>query len=299
MNNLNNLTVIIVTFKTNRVILANCIKSIKNSVKILIIENSEDHLFKEDFEKEYENVQVILSGSNLGYGAGNNLGLKNIKTRYALISNPDVEYNKDFFDKLDPYLNGKVEFSIMGASYNDQKNYLPYGFFDKKNIINSQFDELSLKAVDWIVGCTMIFDTKNINTKNYFDENFFLYFEEVDLCRRIKVKGGKIFCNSKLLITHLGHRGSAATDPEYSIETEMFRNWHLMWSQFYYTKKYKNYLYAFFFMLGKFGRSFFKMIIFTLIYNKKKQTMYYARFMGILNSMLGKKSWYRVRSLFK
>lgn len=299
MNNLNNLTVIIVTFKTNRVILANCIKSIKNSVKILIIENSEDHLFKEDFEKEYENVQVILSGSNLGYGAGNNLGLKNIKTRYALISNPDVEYNKDFFDKLDPYLNGKVEFSIMGASYNDQKNYLPYGSFDKKNIINSQFDELSLKAVDWIVGCTMIFDTKNINTKNYFDENFFLYFEEVDLCRRIKVKGGKIFCNSKLLITHLGHRGSAATDPEYSIETEMFRNWHLMWSQFYYTKKYKNYLYAFFFMLGKFGRSFFKMIIFTLIYNKKKQTMYYARFMGILNSMLGKKSWYRVRSLFK
>jgi N-acetylglucosaminyl-diphospho-decaprenol L-rhamnosyltransferase len=299
MNNLNNLTVIIVTFKTNRVILANCIKSIKNSVKILIIENSEDHLFKEDFEKEYENVQVILSGSNLGYGAGNNLGLKNIKTRYALISNPDVEYNKDFFDKLDPYLNGKVEFSIMGASYNDQKNYLPYGSFDKKNIINSQFDELSLKAVDWIVGCTMIFDTKNINTKNYFDENFFLYFEEVDLCRRIKVKGGKIFCNSKLLITHLGHKGSAATDPEYSIETEMFRNWHLMWSQFYYTKKYKNYLYAFFFMLGKFGRSFFKMIIFTLIYNKKKQTMYYARFMGILNSMLGKKSWYRVRSLFK
>ena len=105
MNNLNDLTVIIVTFKTNKVILANCIKTIKNNVKILIIENSEDLLFKDDIEKEYENVQVILSGSNLGYGAGNNLGLKNIKTRYALISNPDVEYNKDFFDKLDPYLN--------------------------------------------------------------------------------------------------------------------------------------------------------------------------------------------------
>ena len=299
MNNLNDLTVIIVTFKTNKVILANCIKTIKNNVKILIIENSEDLLFKDDIEKEYENVQVILSGSNLGYGAGNNLGLKNIKTRYALISNPDVEYNKDFFDKLDPYLNGKVEFSIMGASYNDHTNYLPYGTFDKKNTINNQFNEMSLKEVDWIVGCMMIFDTKNINSKNYFDENFFLYFEEVDLCRRIKIKGGKIFCNSKLLITHLGHRGSAATDPDYSIETEMFRNWHLMWSQFYYTKKYKNYFYAFFFMIGKFVRSFFKMIIFTLIYNKKKQTMYYARFMGILNSMLGKKARYRVRSLFK
>ena len=51
----------------------------------------------------------------------------------------------------------------------------------------------------------MLLDTKNINT-NYFDENFFLYFEEADFCKRIKVKGGKIFTSSKLLITHLGNK---------------------------------------------------------------------------------------------
>ena len=49
---------------------------------------------------------------------------------------------------------------------------------------------------------------------------------------------GKVFCSSKLLINHLGHKGSAATDPQYSIETEMFRNWHWMWSAFYYKKIY-------------------------------------------------------------
>ena len=144
----------------------------------------------------------------------------------------------------------------------------------------------------------MVLDTKNINTSSYFDENFFLYFEEADLCRRIKINGGKIFTSSKLLVDHFGHKGSAATDPKYSIETEMFRNWHWMWSTFYYKKKYSNYFLAFISSFGKLLRAFVKMIIFTLFFNKKKQTMYYARFSGLANSMIGKKSWYRVKSLF-
>ena len=69
---------------------------------------------------KYNNVNVILSGKNLGYGGGNNLGLKNTKTRFALISNPDVEYNENFFDEIDLYLSGKVKFSVIGPSYNDQ-----------------------------------------------------------------------------------------------------------------------------------------------------------------------------------
>ena len=297
MNNLKDLTVIVVTFKTNEEILFNCLNSIKKEVKIILVENSSNQNFKKNIEDKYSNVKEILAGKNLGYGGGNNLGLKNSKTRFALISNPDVEYNDNFFDEINIYLSGKAKFSIIGPSYNDQTHYLPYGSFDQ-SVNNNRFDELNLKEVDFVVGCTMLFDTQNINTEFYFDENFFLYFEEADLCRRIKIKGGKVFCSSELLITHLGHKGSAATDPEYSIETEMFRNWHWMWSTFYYKKRYTNYFYALFSLSGKFIRSFIKMIFFTVVYDKKKQTMYYARFSGLLNCMIGKKSWYRVKSLF-
>ena len=297
MNNLKDLTIIIVTFKTDEKILSNCLDSIKNEVKILIIENSKDQAFKKKIEQAYSNVTVILSGKNLGYGGCNNLGLKNVETRFAMISNPDVEYNDNFFDEINYYLSGKINFKIIGPSYNDQTHYLPYGSFDQ-SVNNNQFDENFLKEVDFVVGCTMLFDTIKDKSEFYFDENFFLYFEEADLCRRIKIKGGNVFCSSKLLINHLGHKGSAATDPNYTIESEMFRNWHWMWSTFYYKKKYSNYYKAFFSLLGKFLRSFVKMIFFTLIYNKKKQTMYYARFSGLLNSMTGKKSWYRVKSLF-
>ena len=185
---------------------------------------------------------------------------------------------------------------IIGPSYNDEK-ILSYGSFDLSKNLN-EFDKFHLKEVDWVVGCTMLLDTKKINENFYFDENFFLYFEEADLCRRIKLKGGRVYTSSKLLVDHYGHKGSAATDPKYSIETEMFRNWHWMWSSFYYKRKYSNYLIALGSMFGKLARSFIKMIFFTIVYNKKKQTMYYARFAGLINSMLGKKSWYRVKSLF-
>ena len=293
MSNLNELTVIIVTYKTNDEILFNCINSIKKEIKIINVENSNDISHKNKIEKKYENVEVILSGKNLGYGSANNLGLQNVKTRYVLISNPDVEYNKDFFDQLEFYLKGDIEFSVIGPSYNDETNFLPHGNLDG-TINKDKFNNFFLKEVGYVVGCSMLLDRNNINTN--FDENFFLYFEEADFCKRISLNGGKIFTCSKLFITHLGYKGSISTDPRYEIEAETIRSWHWMWSTFYYHKKHSGYLKAFSLMYGKLIRAFFKMVVFSLIYNRKKQAIYSARFFGLLNAMMGKKTWYRIKS---
>jgi len=295
------LTIIIVTYKTNHKILADCIDSIDKEVKILIVENSNELNFKRNLEKEYKNVTVILSGKNLGYGAGNNLGFKNISTRYGLISNPDIIYHKDFFKNITNYISGKINFSIIGVSYFEDEANLPYGSFDNKKDYKlklQDYDAYNLKEVDWVVGCSLLLDTKNLDKNDLFDENYFLYFEEIDLCRKVKSKYGNIFNSSILKVKHLGHQGSAATDPSYSIETEMFRNWHWMWSSFYYHKKHNNYFTAIIKMSGKFIKSILKFFIFTVFYDKKKQTMYFARFYGIFCSMIGLKSFYRVKSLF-
>ena len=274
MNFLNNLTVIIVTYKTNREILENCINSIDPSVKILIVENSSDKEFKKEIENKFKNISVLLANKNLGYGAGNNLGFKNIKTRYGLISNPDIVYKKDFFEKAKKYLTPELKFSIIGVSYYDDDQNLPYGAIDnKKNIFlkEKKYDSNYLKEVDWVVGCSLIVDTNFVDINDMFDEKIFLYFEEIDLCRRIQIAGGKIFTSSDLKVKHLGNRGSAATDPKYTIETEMFRNWHWMWSSFYYHKKYNNYLIALIKMSGKFIKSLFKFLFFSIYYNKKNK----------------------------
>ena len=207
MTHLNDLTIIIVTYKTNKEILFNCIDTIDSSIKILIIENSSDNDFKNELEKKYSNISVILADKNLGYGAGNNLGFKNMKTRYGLVSNPDVIYKDDFFIQLKNYLKPNFEFSIIGPSYYNDTPYWPYGAFDNRNdsyMRNKNYNENYLKEVDWVVGCSILFDTNNIDKNDMFDENIFLYFEEVDLCKRIKSKKGKIYNSSILKIEHLG-----------------------------------------------------------------------------------------------
>ena len=75
MKNLKDLTVLIVTYKTDKRVLLNCINSIDKNVKILIVENSKNfkHL---EVTKRFKNVKFVCSGENLGYANGNNFGLK-------------------------------------------------------------------------------------------------------------------------------------------------------------------------------------------------------------------------------
>ena len=78
----------------------------------------------------------------------------------------------------------------------------------------------------------------------------------------------------------------------------MLRNWHWMWSTFYYHRKHYSYLYAVYKTYGKLFRSIFNTLLFIILFNKKRRNVYYARALGIINGMLGKKSWYRIESLF-
>ena len=99
-NFIDKITFVIVCYNSGNII-KKCIKSINSKVKILIVENSNDYLIKKELEKKFSNVTVVIAGKNLGYGAGNNLGISKIKTPYAFILNPDSFLKKncinDFF----------------------------------------------------------------------------------------------------------------------------------------------------------------------------------------------------------
>ena len=124
---------------------------------------------------------------------------------------------------------------------------------------------------------------KKFKNKEIFDRNYFLYFEEFDLCKSTNDKGGQVYSSSDLKVYHLGFKGSLGSKNSLKNEANKLRDWHWMWSSFYYHKKYSNYSLAIKVMLGKFIKSFFKMIFFTIIFNKKKKTMYYEIFSGLLN----------------
>ena len=115
MKKINNLTVVIVTFLTDKKILLNCIQSICKRTKIIIVENSKNFKNKKYFLKKFPNIEVVCTGLNLGYGKGNNYGLNRVKTDYALILNPDIICKSDFFNKVSKSSESLPEFSLSDS----------------------------------------------------------------------------------------------------------------------------------------------------------------------------------------
>ena len=76
----------------------------------------------------------------------------------------------------------------------------------------------------------------------YFDENFFLYLENDDLCMRVNRAGGSVFVIPSAKINHYG---SKTVDAKYKNEVEFSRNWHWLWSRFYFNKKHFGFFRAF------------------------------------------------------
>ena len=159
------LNVNILTFRTEKKILNNCINSIDKSIPINIIENSMNFEHEAYFKKRRKNLNVFCTGNNFGYGKGHNYGFLKTKSRYVLICNPDVIFRKDYFKLVKEYLKKKIKFHIIGSQYHRNKMNRPaYGLFTLKKINpNIKKDVNGLQRVNWVVGCTMLFDLNNFS----------------------------------------------------------------------------------------------------------------------------------------
>lgn len=290
------LAVNILTFKTDVKILKNCIDSIDKSIPINIIENSNNFKDKIFLKKIRKNIRFFCTGKNYGYGKGHNYGLSKINNRYVLICNPDVVFKKDYFKNIFKILSNNFEFSIIGSQYS--KSYMnrpAYGLFDT-NKINPAIkkNKFGLQKVNWVVGCTILFDLSTFLNKKIFDENFFLFYEETDLCKRLISKKRLIYSGSNLIIKHLGEKSSFAIRPKFKIDYIKLRNWHLMWSSFYFKRKHQGYFYSLINHFPSLIKDLLKIFFYLIFLKKEKYTKHFYRFLGLYNSMIGNKSKYRV-----
>ena len=272
------ITIVINTFKSEDKIFK-CLDTIDSIYKVIIIENSNNHELKVKLEKKYPNVECFLAKDNLGYAKGNNLGLSKVQSKYALILNPDAVLEVDTISNFLTTANKIKNFAIIGPA--KQKEYEidhEYDFFDQTY------------EVEKLKGFAMFLNLEQFKDIGFFDSNFFIYLEEIDLCKRLRSKNKKIFLDKSIVIHHLG---ASSHNQSINFEMELSRNWHWMWSTFYYNKKHYGFFNSLIKVIKKFFSSFFKMIFYFLIFNKVKRKIYFQRFSGLLNSILGKNSWYR------
>ena len=283
-----NLSIVIVTFKSE-VVIHECIKSIDKDIKITVIENSNNTLFKDELEATYNNVSCFLSSKNLGMGVGNNIGIKKTETDFVLILNPDVILEQTTINELIVASQIIPNFAIL-APISSDVNYPNYKLDnDKKNIIKNE-SPFKVKSVD---GFAMLFNKKKLDKildEDYFDENFFMYLENDDLCKRIVDAKEYIYIAPNSKIKHLGGK---AVNIKYKNEVEFARNWHWIWSKFYFNKKHYGYAIAFLEGFPKFFSNLIKYIFYSLIRNNIKQKIYLNRVSGFFNAAINKRSWYR------
>ena len=270
----NELTIVIVTFNSDEKII-NCLKSISNNIPVIVVENSNNKNFKNKIENIFTNVRCILVGENKGYATANNIGLNSVKTKYALVLNPDTILDKDAIKNFFTTKEEVKDFWLIGPANNQ--------------IINFDENDSKLKEVDNLKGFAIFLNLPKFN-QDYFDENFFLFFEEIDLCKRVKKNKGKIYLDKYIFIKH---DGASSVDRINKLDLKKTRNWHWMWSTFYYQKKYKGFLLSFIIIFPKLFSAFFKTLFYFMILNNKKREIYFCRLSGLFNSILGNKSWYR------
>ena len=282
----NNLTFVIVTFNSRKVIY-DCLNSLPKDFHKLIIENSSDEKLKKELEQNYVNTKVILS-TNIGMGAGNNIGIANSKTKFVYVLNPDVKLNKDTFKFLNDAISGLKDFAIISPisdnpkfpNYKEETNipYMQMTSVDKRPKITSlekdqqEQNSTGLIRVKEIDGFSMILNKDYFTDNIFFDEKFFMYLENVDLCLRAMENNGKIFIVKNSKINHLGAK---AVDDKYNDEIELSRNWHWMWSKFYFNKKNYGIFFAYLKSLPNLFSSMIKFTYYALSLNKHKKYIYY------------------------
>lgn len=241
-------SIIIINYNTPILTLGcvNSILTLKDGVKkeIIIIDNGSKDSSVQIFKSKLKNkVIVVEGGKNLGFSYANNMGAKIANGRYILFLNSDTVIKKSFFKTSFNILKNKnigcVSPRLKNHDNTNQKR--SFGYFPTPwNLITQKTKNepkvssgKEYEEFDWISGCCLMITRENFKKINGWDENFFLYYEDIDLCYRLK-KNKKI--SVVILRQSIVHFGGQSSNNKKNKKNIYYR------SQDYYLRKHYNLL---------------------------------------------------------
>lgn len=223
------ISVIIVNWNTKD-LLKQCLESLiadltfnKISNEIIVVDNNSSDGSVEMVKKMFPSVRLICNKQNLGYAKGNNKGIKNATGEYIMILNTDTIIKQGAIKKLVGFLDREERVDIVGPKILNQDgtpqsscgrfpNLAVCGvMLFKEHFGGSKFVRWSPSEsvfVDWVIGAAFIARKKIFEKIGGFDENIFMYMEEVEWFYRAKKAGFKVYFLKDAEIIHLG-RGSS------------------------------------------------------------------------------------------
>jgi hypothetical protein len=224
---LKHIDIVIVNWNAGQQVV-DCVESIfeyKNESvnKVVVVDNlSTDASISKLRALNQKDVVIIENGDNFGFAKGCNIGAENCESDYILFLNPDTVIKKDTFSNVEAFLGNSSKnknFGVLGAQLLNEYNQVSCTcsrfpevkhFFSKSLGINrvfkstyslnhhmKEFDHLSYKEVDQVMGAFFLVPNELFKVLKGFDERFFVYFEEVDFCYRAKNLDAKLFLNQR------------------------------------------------------------------------------------------------------
>lgn len=258
-------SIIIVSFNT-REILRECIESVIHEsgnlrIEILVVDNHSSDGSPEMVEKDFPEVKLLKSEVNLGFGAANNLALEQAKGRYFVLLNSDAFFQDGALEKAIQHMDSEPNCGLGGARLVGRNgDWQPssrsfhsiihdlvvmsglagmfprsrfFGHFDR-----TWADRDQPASVDWVPGAFSIIRPEVLKNIGLFDPAFFLYYEEVDLCKRIKQAGYSIWYWPDVVVVHIGGESSRQLKAtlEFSSMAAQVIMWRMRSTLLYYRK---------------------------------------------------------------
>lgn len=262
-------SVIIVSYNSASV-LEPCLDALLNQeytgeTEVIVVDNNSRDGTPEMVRRRYPWVKLIAGSENLGYSKGVNVGISRAAGRYFFILNPDTVVKKDSIQKLADFMDRTSDAGIVGPKlvFHDGNVQLscrrfytfkvlllrrtPLGklFKNSKAVrdhLMLDFDHSSMREVDWILGAAMFVRREVVESVGLMDERFFLYFEDVDWCYRMKQNDLRVYYLPESVVVHGYARDSAQSVTNRSFISHLvslFRYYEKWNAVLYYMKKYR------------------------------------------------------------
>ena len=264
------------------------ITEVDQNIPIIIIENSKNISLKSRVEKKFKNVKVIIPEENLGWGKAINLGIKQSKTQFVFITQPDVKLIDNCVNKLIDCIKNFKDFALITPEDTNNEIYKNYET-ENNSTHEPKNNDYQLKEVEY-VDLTWLINRTNFDDHDLWDEKIFLYFEAKDFSKRIRERNKKIYIAKGIKTFHIG---SSSHESKFDYYSKLNRCWHYNWSRHYYYKKH----YGFFFAYRKSLTLLLKLIIRlfkNLISLRNSQLRYnLIELYGLSSSMVNLPAFYR------
>jgi N-acetylglucosaminyl-diphospho-decaprenol L-rhamnosyltransferase len=269
-------TILIVTYNSEKVI-EKCLSALPADIRVIVLDNGSKDSSR-DIARRFANVQVV-ENANIGYGKAANIGLRMSKTKYALLLNPDVVLGTGAIEAMASKADQDATLGVISAkTFHYEKGERIY---DR----SYQFKN-GLFYTDWLVGALMLFNMQAIGKAGMFDENFFLFFEETDLCTRIMKAGYKLAIAEAAEGEH-----EAGTSTPGSLRVARIRSWHNAWSRAYFYRKHYGIAQSFKKSLSKFVKNLTRLPVSVIAQNERDTAIHLYELMGICAFFLGIKAY--------